>query len=115
MDDPRLQDLKALLVATAHAHHAVYGGARRAWARWYAEWMYGQLLALLESAPSVDTVESWLTRADTRYTTEKPEGSWPRMYATWLLEWDGDAAATEPPPHHRRPLALHLSRSSGWC
>jgi len=96
MDDPRLDELKALLVAAAHAHHAVYGGARRAWARWYAEWMYGQLSEVLASAPSVDTVEEWLTRADARYTAERPDGSWPRMYATWFLEWDGEAGSGVP-------------------
>jgi len=54
--------------------------------------MYGQLLPLLESNPSVDTVEAWLIRADERIRTEEPEGSWPGKYANWFLEWDGAEA-----------------------
>ena len=86
MDDSRPDDLRHLMAAAAHAHHAVYGGPNEHWARWYAEWMYGQLLEILASSPSVDTVTEWLTRADARYTAEQPEGSWPRRYAAWFLE-----------------------------
>jgi hypothetical protein len=50
--------------------------------------MYGQLLPLLASDPSVDTVEGWLTAADERYRSEEPEGSWPGHYAEWILAWD---------------------------
>jgi hypothetical protein len=53
--------------------------------------MYGQSLRLFESDPPVDTVEMWLVRADERYRSEEPEGSWPGAYATWLLEWDAEA------------------------
>ena len=81
-------DLRHLLVAAAHAHHAVYGGPSDTWARWYAEWIYGQLLEIIDSRPSVDTVESWLIDADARYTDLAPEGSWPGHYAEWILEWD---------------------------
>ncbi|MEN8115174.1 MAG: hypothetical protein ABFS21_12400, partial [Actinomycetota bacterium] len=59
--------------------------------RWYTEWMYGQLLPLLTSDPSVDDVEAWLVRSDERYRAEEPEGSWPGAYAAWILEWDGSA------------------------
>ena len=88
MDVDRLQDLRRLMVAAAGAHHAVYGGPNENWARWYAEWMYARLLELLESEPSVDQVEEWLIRADARFTAEQPEGSWPRHYAAWFLEWE---------------------------
>ncbi len=90
MDDAKYDDLRHLMVAAAHAHHAVYGGPNESWPRWYAEWMYGQLLELLDSQPSVDRVEEWLVKADARYTAEQPEGSWPRHYATWFAEWDAE-------------------------
>ena len=94
MDDSRYDDLRHLLVAAAHAHHAVYGGPNEHWARWYAEWMYGELLRFTDSSPSVDTVEAWLSEADRRYRAEEPEGSWPGHYATWIIEWDGAAASS---------------------
>lgn len=86
--DQRHTDLRHLFGAAARAHHAVYGGPNDGWPRWYAEWMYGQLLEILDSDPSVDTVQTWLVDADARYTAEQPEGSWPGHYATWFLEWD---------------------------
>jgi hypothetical protein len=46
---------------------------------------------MLDSQPSVDTVEQWLTTADERYRAEEPEGSWPGHYATWFVEWDTEA------------------------
>ena len=85
-------ELRHLLASTGRAHHAVFGGPSSGWARWYAEHMYGQSLRLLESDPSVDTLEAWLIRADERYRSEGSDGSWPGSYASWLLEWD-DAAA----------------------
>lgn len=91
MDDPRYDDLRHLLVAAAHGHHAVYGGPNEQWARWYAEWVYGQLLDVLGSNPSVDTVEQWFIDADARYRAEQPEGSWPGHYAAWFLEWERSA------------------------
>ncbi len=87
----RHTQLRHLLVAAAHAHHAVYGGPSDRWARWYAEWVYGQLLDIVQSSPSVDELEGWLIEADARYTSENPEGSWPGHYATWILERDEDA------------------------
>ena len=92
MDDHTTQtDLRHLFGATGRAHHAVYGGPNPGWARWYAEWMYGQLLPLLNSDPSVVDVEAWLVRADERIRSEKPEGSWPGYYADWFAEWDSAA------------------------
>jgi hypothetical protein len=92
MDDAHIQDIRHLMGAAARAHHAVYGGPNPNWARWYAEWMYGQLLEILESEPSVDTVEQWLTAADEKYRADEPEGSWPGHYAIWFAEWDDEAA-----------------------
>lgn len=86
------RDLRHLMGAAARGHHAVYGGPNARWPRWYAEWMYAELLGILESDPSVDQVEAWLVEADRRFTEEQPEGSWPSNYADWFLEWD--AAAT---------------------
>ncbi len=91
-DQTRQNDLRHLFGAAGRAHHAVYGGPNPGLARWYAEWMYGQLLPLLESDPSVDTVEAWLIRADERIRSEKPEGAWPGNYADWFVEWDGAEA-----------------------
>jgi hypothetical protein len=88
----RERDLRHLLGATGRAHHAVYGGPNPGWARWYAEHMYGEALRLLDSAPSVDTLEGWLDDADARFRSEEPEGSWPGCYAAWILEWDDSAA-----------------------
>jgi hypothetical protein len=87
MDD-RETRLRHLLVAAGHAHHAVYGGPNVNWARWYAEWMYSQLLPLLPVEPTVDRVQEWLIRADERYTSGTFEQSWPHLYAGWILEWD---------------------------
>jgi hypothetical protein len=91
MDEQRLTDLRHLMKATAQAHHAVYGGPNEGWPRWYAEWMYGQLLDLLDDDPSVDQLEQWLRQADARYTAEGPEGTWPGHYARWILEWSQSA------------------------
>lgn len=85
------RDLRHLMGAAGRGHHAVYGGPNEQWARWYAEWMYGELLRLLTSDPSVDQVEAWLVEADRRYREEEPEGSWPSAYADWFLEWDAQA------------------------
>ena len=87
----RQHELRHLLGSTGRAHHAVYGGPNAGWARWYAEHMYGQSLRLLESGPTVDTLETWLIRADERYRIEEPDGSWPGHYAARLIEWDEEA------------------------
>jgi hypothetical protein len=89
--EQRHKDLRHLFGAAARSHHAVYGGPNDGWPRWYAEWMYGQLLPLIDSDPSVDTVEAWLIEADRKYTDEAPEGSWPGHYADWFLAWDAES------------------------
>jgi hypothetical protein len=90
MED-RETELRHLLVAAAHAHHAVYGGPNSSWPRWYAEWMYGQLMPILPGEPTVDRVEQWLVRADARYTDGTFDQSWPHLYAQWILDWaDGE-------------------------
>jgi hypothetical protein len=81
-------DLRHLFGSTARAHHAVYGGPNPGWPRWYAEWMYGQMLVLLDSDPNVDELEAWLIVLDARYSDEQPEGSWPGHYADWTITWD---------------------------
>jgi hypothetical protein len=54
--------------------------------------MYGQILELLDSAPSIDELEAWMVVLDARYTEEQPEGSWPSHYADWTLTWDTENA-----------------------
>jgi len=52
--------------------------------------MYGQILELLDSDPTVDELEAWMVDLDARYTDEHPEGSWPSHYADWTLTWDSE-------------------------
>jgi hypothetical protein len=52
--------------------------------------MYGQMLVLLDSDPTVDELEAWLVVIDARYSDEQPEGSWPGHYADWTITWDTD-------------------------
>ena len=84
----QVEAIGRLLGDAARAHHAVFGGPNDGWSRWYAEWMYGALLGLTASAPSVDLVQRWLEDADTRYRATDPDGTWPGHYATWIAEWD---------------------------
>ena len=83
-------DLRHLFGSAARAHHAVYGGPNPGWPRWYAEWMYGQMLVLLDSDPTVDELEAWLVELDARYSDEQSGGSWPSHYADWTITWDTD-------------------------
>ena len=85
------RDLRHLFAAAGRAHHAVFGGPNEGWARWYAEWMYGEALKILTSDPSIEQVETWLVDADARYRSEEPEGTWPGNYADWFLAWDAQA------------------------
>jgi len=85
------RDLRRLFAAAGRAHHAVYGGPNEGWARWYAEWMYGELLKISTSDPSIDQVEAWLVDADARYRSEEPDGTWPGHYADWFVAWDAQA------------------------
>jgi hypothetical protein len=93
-ESPQHRDLRHLMGAAGRAHHAVYGGPNGQWPRWYAEWMYGELLRILDSKPSVDTVQAWLITADERQRSGEFEGSWPSNYADWFIEWDAEAAST---------------------
>jgi hypothetical protein len=86
------RDLRHLLVGAAKAHHAVHPGPSDTWANWYAEHIYGGVIALTTSDPSLETLEAWLIEADARCSAQHLEGDWPDHYATWILEWD--AAAT---------------------
>lgn len=95
MDQSRATDLRRLLKAAAAAHHAVYGGPNDGWPQWYAEWIYGRLLQIVNGEPSVDTVVAWLRRADAKYTAEQPEGTWPGWYAEWILEWSEEGVRAD--------------------
>jgi len=86
------RDLRHLLVGAAKAHHAVHPGPSDTWATWYAEHIYGAVLPLTTSNPSLETLIGWLTDAEARFAAEHLEDVWPDHYATWILEWD--AAAT---------------------
>lgn len=85
------RNLRHLLVGAAKSHHAVHPGPSDTWANWYAEHIYFDLLGLTTSQPSLETVEGWLTEADTRSAAQNLEGEWPEHYATWILEWDAAA------------------------
>ncbi|MEX0863978.1 MAG: hypothetical protein WD269_03785 [Acidimicrobiia bacterium] len=79
-------ELMGVLVETARAHHAATGGPNPRWAEWYANNAIHELNRLLDSEMTVDELTDWLIEADRRYTAEQPDKSWPRAYATWLLE-----------------------------
>lgn len=86
------RELRHLLVGAAKAHHAVHPGPSHEWATWYAEHIYGAVLPLTRSNPSLDTLIGWLTDAEARFAAEHLEDVWPDHYATWILEWDAAAA-----------------------
>lgn len=73
---------------TARAHHAATGGTNPQWANWYAEHSVTDINGLLGTEMTVAQLTDWLATADRRYVSEEPEESWPRAYATWLLEAD---------------------------
>lgn len=78
--------LVGLLTRTAQAHHAETGGERAGWARWYAERSAGDVNRELGVELTVRELEVWLIDADRRYRKMDPPRSWPKMYATWLIE-----------------------------
>lgn len=80
------RELMGVLVHTAQAHHAATGGANPQWATWYAEHSVDDMNRLLGTEMSVAELADWLAAADRRYAGDGPEESWPRAYATWLLE-----------------------------
>ena len=79
-------ELMSVLVETARAHHAATGGPNPNWAEWYAEKITVDVNRLLRAEMTVDDLAAWLTVADLRYTSERPDMSWPRAYATWMIE-----------------------------
>ena len=79
-------ELMGVLVETARAHHAATGGVNPQWAAWYAARAIDDINRLLTAEMTVTELTTWLEGADRRYTEEEPEESWPRAYATWLLE-----------------------------
>ena len=86
MSDSNLLDAVAdRMVTTARAHHEATGGANPQWARWYAEHLIDDLNETLQSDMEIDELERWLTDADRRYREEPQTGSWPKIYAGWLI------------------------------
>jgi hypothetical protein len=87
MNEPdRTYELMGVLVETARAHHAATGGPNPEWAKWYAERALDEVNQILGAEMTVADLGAWLAAADRRYTKESPDLSWPRAYATWLLE-----------------------------
>lgn len=82
----RTYDLMGVLVETSRAHHAATGGPNPEWAKWYAERAVDKVNRILGAKMTTDELADWLAAADRRYTEERPDLSWPRAYATWLLE-----------------------------
>lgn len=87
-DETTHRDLVVILTRTAKAHHGATGGDNPDWPTWYAEHAVDEINELVDDEMSVTELADWLEAADRRYRTEKPEESWPRAYATWLLEGD---------------------------
>ena len=87
MNEPdRTYELMGVLVETSRAHHAATGGPSPVWANWYAEHALDEVNRLVGAEMTTADLADWLTAADRRYTEEGPDLSWPRAYATWLLE-----------------------------
>ena len=79
-------ELMGVLVETARAHHAATGGVNPQWAAWYADHAIDDINRLVGAEMTATELTTWLEQADRRYAEEEPEESWPRAYATWLLE-----------------------------
>ncbi len=79
-------ELVGYLVTTAKAHHKATGGVNPQWAEWYAEHLITDVNRVLNADMSVDELAEWLIGADRRYHEEGPELSWPKVYASWLLD-----------------------------
>ncbi|HEU4319727.1 MAG TPA: hypothetical protein VFS66_06560 [Acidimicrobiia bacterium] len=82
----RTYGLMGVFVETARAHHAETGGSNSEWAKWYAGRALDEVNRILGAEMTADDLAAWLAAADRRYTQESPDQSWPRAYATWLLE-----------------------------
>ena len=82
----RLRELMGVLVETARAHHEATGGINDRWPEWYADRAVDRVNRLLGSEMTASELAEWLAGADRRYKQDGPEMSWPRAYATWLLE-----------------------------
>lgn len=87
MNDPDLHHvLVGRLITTARAHHTATGGVNPQWAQWYAEYLLDDLNNTLGTDLETADLADWLDRADRRYNEESPDTSWPKAYATWLLD-----------------------------
>lgn len=82
-------DLVGLLIATAQGHHRETGGVNPQWARWYAEHLVDDVNRVAGREMTVEELTAWLAEADRRYREQEPEQSWPKAYASWLLETEG--------------------------
>lgn len=84
-----LHELIGYLIETARAHHAATGGVNPQWAEWYAARAIDDVNGVISSEMSSEELASWLAEADERYRSEAPDMSWPKAYATWLIEERG--------------------------
>lgn len=89
MDQETKNRLIELLVKTARAHHAATGGENPRWATWYAEHSVDEVNDLSDLQMSISELAAWFSEADRRYRSEEPEESWPKAYASWLLDQQG--------------------------
>lgn len=83
-----MEDVTALLIKTARAHHAVFKdlhGQTREWAPWYAQKMHAEFESILGRQVGVDGLADLLERFDELHTEEAPEERWPEYYARKLL------------------------------
>ena len=85
-DSDSFEQLVGHLVATARAHHEATGGVNPGWADWYAERLVDDVNPILGSDMTVADLSEWLVEADRRYRAEEQTESWPKAYATWLLD-----------------------------
>lgn len=85
-EDDALDRLVEHLKAAARAHHQATGGVNPAWAEWYAEHLIDDINQFSKREMTVEALSEWLAEADRRFRAEMPEMSWPRAYATWMLE-----------------------------
>ena len=84
-DEDTLNGLVEHLKAAARAHHETTGGLNPGWAEWYADHLIDDINEFSKKEMTVEELAEWLAEADRRYQAEAPGMSWPRAYATWML------------------------------
>jgi hypothetical protein len=90
-DQPRVEQIGALLHEAAETHHRVFritDGADDDWASWYADWLteLSELPELLGAAPIRSELVYMLVKLDKDYVAEQPSEQWEHYYATRLIE-----------------------------